>query len=391
MLAPWSHRFSAFGAALLLTLSASAQADKPADKAPTEISARPPLHVHRFNALGPVGFIPSQIRHAYGFDQLTAPTLYNRLGYGQTIAIVDAYGSPTIQQDLNAFSARFGLPIPPVWISYPTGLPARTDAGWALETALDVEWAHAIAPAATILLVVAKSASFADLLPAVDYAASHARQVSMSWGGSEFSSEASYDYHFNRSGVTFIAAAGDNGASVEWPAASPYVTSVGGTSLYLDSSNNRISEVAWAGSGGGISSYEIEPSYQRAWQSTGSRMVPDVSFAADPNTGMAVYDSTPFAGSTGWIEVGGTSAGAPQWAAVAALLNAGRYFSPVGPANGSLYAMSSSSSYRTCFDDVTSGSNGGYPAGPGYDLVTGLGSPLANTLVPDLIASGNGN
>jgi subtilase family serine protease len=381
MIVRWYDRLAVCSTAmLLLALGAAARADRPIDKSPLDLSARPPFHIHRFNTSGPIGLAPSQIRHAYGFDQLTST------GAGQTIAIVDAYGSPTIQKDLNTFCSQFHLPPTMVQIAYPTGKPAQANGGWALETSMDVEWAHAIAPGATILLVVAKTATYGNLLTAVDYAAAHARQVSMSWGSSEFSGETSYDYHFNQPGITFTASSGDNGAGVEWPAASPYVTSVGGTTLYLDSSNNIISESAWSGSGGGISSDEVEPACQSVWQSTGWRTVPDVSYDADPNSGVAVYDSTVYSGHTGWWEVGGTSAGAPQWAALVALANAGRG-SSLGLANGTLYSLSKASGYASCFDDVTSGNNGGYAAGAGYDTVTGIGSPLTKALVPDLILS----
>src|SRR5689334_662687 len=218
-------------AALLLpAVQGAAEVAKPVPAPLQEMTANPPIHINpSYFSAYPLGYSPAQIRHAYGFDQ--SPST----GYGQTIAIVDAYGSPTIQNDLNAFCARFGIRTQYIQIAYPTGRPATVDQGWALETALDVEWAHAIAPGAGILLVVARSNSFADLLPAVDYAATHARQVSMSWGAPEFAGETAYDYHFNRPGVTFTASSGDNGAGVEWPAAAPYVTSVGGTTLRLDS------------------------------------------------------------------------------------------------------------------------------------------------------------
>ncbi len=359
-------------------------ADLQALKSALDILAHPPHHIHPMSATGPVSLIPKQIQHAYGFDQLAAPGAYNSLGAGQTIAIVVAYGSATIQSDLNTFCAQYGLPTTTVQIAYPTGVPSVRDPGWALETALDVEWAHAIAPGATILLVVANTASFGNLLSCVDYAANRARQVSMSWGAPEFFYERYYDYHFsNKSGVTFTASSGDNGAGVEWPAASPYVTSVGGTTLYLDSSNNLISETAWSGSGGGISSYEFEPSCQYAWQSSGHRSVPDVSYDGDPNSGMAVYDSTAYQGYTGWWTVGGTSAGAPQWAALVAIANAGRS-TALGQVDAKLYSLSTGASYSTCYDDVLTGNNGGYSAGGGYDLVTGLGSPLAGHMVPAL-------
>jgi subtilase family serine protease len=362
---------------LLLALSAGAQAQRPlVPGPPLTWEARPPIHVRPFATTSPIGYRPDQIRKAYGFDQLPAT------GAGQTIAIVDAYGSPTIKNDISVFNNTFGLA--QFNVGGPTfqivGSAPQTNSGWALETALDVEWAHAIAPGANILLVVARSSRFNDLLNAVDYAASHAQVVSMSWGGSEFSSEASYDSHFNKIGVTFTASSGDSGAGVEWPAVSPYVTAVGGTTLYLDSANNWASELAWSGSGGGISSYESEPNFQAPWQSTNRRTVPDVSYNADPSTGVPVYDTTPNQGQSGWFQVGGTSAGAPQWAALVALANASS--SPVYPCNSKLYSLGSPSTFTSYFHDVTSGSNGAYSTGPGYDLVTGIGSPQANMLIP---------
>src|ERR1039457_3620468 len=198
-------------------------------------------------------------------------------GTGQTIAIIDAYGSSSIQSDLNTFCSDFKIASTTVVIDYPQGRPI-SNAGWAEETSLDVEWAHAIAPGAKIVLVAAKSASYADLLGAVDYAVNtaHATVVSMSWGGSESSAETSYDSHFSsHPGVTFVASAGDSSEGVEWPAASPYVVGVGGTSLYLQSNNNRSSETAWSGSGGGISAYESAPLWQSGWSGLTYRCVPD--------------------------------------------------------------------------------------------------------------------
>ena len=342
---------------------------------PARWEARPPLHARPDLASSPSGLSPVQVRHAYGIDQIAGS------GAGQVIAIVDAYGSSTIQNDLNIFSDRYGLPRTTVQILYPQGKLRRSNSGWALETSLDVEWAHAMAPGATILLVVAKSASFSDLLGAVDAAVNAgAKQVSMSWGGAEFSSEASYDYHFNRAGATFTASSGDSGAGVEWPAASPYVVSVGGTSLYVDGSGNVLSETAWSGSGGGISAYEPRPAYQNGWQAGNGRGVPDVSYLADPNTGVSVYIGS-YNGSSGWITVGGTSAGAPQWAALVALANAGRA-SSLSATDTPLYGLGASS-YSTFYRDITAGNNG-YGALPGYDYVTGLGSPLASQIVPTL-------
>jgi subtilase family serine protease len=263
-----------------------------------------------------------------------------------------------------------------------------------------VEWAHAIAPRANILLVEASSATFASLMAAVDYAAAHAHVVSMSWGASDFAGETGYDYHFNRSGVVFTAASGDSGTGVLYPAASPYVVAVGGTTLHLSGTGAlTAAETAWSGSGGGVSPHEAEPGYQTAFGiSSGSkRGSPDVSYDANPGTGFAVYDSTPYAGLSGWMVFGGTSAGAPQWAALVALADqarvaAGRgYLSSNGLSAAPEYgAATGASSYAANYRDVTSGSNGGGSsvtlAHAGYDFVTGLGSPLANKLVPYLAA-----
>ncbi len=355
--------------------------------------AAPLMAIHPQAGPGPTGYSPAQIRHAYGIDQLS------NNGAGQTIAIVDAYNAPNIKSDVAAFNSQFGLP------QFNTGGPTftvvnqkggaslpRTNAGWALEISLDVEWAHAIAPQANILLVEASSNSFSNLLTAVNYASSHAHVVSMSWGGSEFSSETSYDSYFNKSGVTFTAASGDNGTGVIYPAASPYVLSVGGTTLPLDAQGNLTgSETAWSGSGGGISANEKQPTYQANYLiSATGRGVPDVSYDADPNTGFAVYDTTSYSGHSGWFTVGGTSAGAPQWAGLVALANQARlsagksYLASNSLTSSPEYSAATGTLYASNYRDIVSGSNGTGPntsAGTGYDFVTGLGSPLANNLV----------
>ena len=311
------------------------------------------------------GLNPSLIRKAYGIELLGSN------GAGKTIAIVDAYGNPNMASDLTTFNTQFGLPACTLTIAYPNGTPP-TNTGWAIETALDVEWAHAIAPAANILLVVAPSNSLSNLLTAVDYATNHgADVVSMSWGGAEWSTEAVVDSHFNHAGVTYVASSGDSGTEVNWPAVSSYVVGVGGTTLNIDTSGNYVSESAWSGSGGGTSAYVARPGYQEGFQSAGNRGVPDVAFDADPNSGVAVYCSQP---SPRWMVVGGTSLSAPCWAGLFVL----------GGLNGvpSVYAQASTSPlYTRNYHDVTTGSNG-LPAGTGYDLVTGLGSPKSNNLVP---------
>ncbi len=343
--------------------------------------ARPPLRINASTGLA-APYDPVQIRHAYGFDQLSVD------GTGQKIALVDAYGNGSIQSDLNTFCAQFSLPNTTIQVLGPNG---TVDTGWALETALDVEWAHAIAPKATIILSAAASPSFGDLLNAVTAAVNAgANVVSMSWGATEFSGESAYDSYFQSPGVTFVASSGDSGElsskpEVEWPAVSPYVIGVGGTSLFLDGNTNRSSETAWSSGGGGLSSYYSRPSWQNIWSGYGTRGVPDVSYNADPNTGVYVYD----AANGGWYEVGGTSAGAPQWAGLIALANQLRSSGVNG--NSDIYSVAGTAPVINAANlyDITSGSNGpdtDDQAVTGYDLVTGVGSPVAPGLVPALIA-----
>ena len=378
--------WATLGLAMTLAGTASAESERVGGGLRPGI-ARPPLHlkVERHAKSPPkppaTAYSPGQIRHAYGVD------LLNVTGSGQKIAIVDAYGDGSIQNDLNTFSQYYGLAAATVQILYPQGKPRGSNSGWALETALDVEWAHALAPKATIIVSVAKSASINDLLGAVDAAvAAGANVVSMSWGASEFAGQSAYDSHFNKPGITFVASAGDSGEStaVEWPAVSPLVIGVGGTSLYLDASGNRTSaETAWSSSGGGISTVNPVPSYQTGWQAWGGgRGVPDVSLVGDPNTGVAVF-------ATGtWYQVGGTSVGAPQWAAIVALSNQA-YGSPLTTGPAALYSLAGSAPNinSVYFLDISGGNNGADPddyAVTGYDLVTGLGSPMAAALVPSL-------
>ncbi len=343
----------------------------------------------------PAGYSPAQIQAAYGFNQVSFGSVKGD-GTGQTIAIVDAQDDPNIQSDLNAFDAQFGLPNTTVDRVNQTGgtsYPATdSTGGWEMEESLDVEWAHAMAPGATIMLVEASTASDSDLLAGVNYAAAHANVVSMSWGGGEFSAEtgSSYDGQFVHAGVTFVASSGDNGAPVSWPAASPNVVAVGGTALSLGSNNTYGSESGWSGSGGGPSAYESQPAYQAGvvTQTTTQRANPDVAYDASPNTGFAVYDTY---ANSGWTVVGGTSAGAPQWAALFAIADQGRALGGQAALNSSGPQAVLTSLYQNAtsgdFHDVTTGSSTGqttYSAGPGYDYVTGLGSPLANLVVQSL-------
>ncbi len=347
---------------------------------------------------GPNGYTPAQIKAAYGFNNISFSGTPAD-GRNTTIAIVDAYNDPNIAGDLHQFDVAFGLPDTTLTVENQNGstsnLPAA-DAGWITEIALDVEWAHAIAPGANILLVEANSSSFGDLLTAVDTArnTSGVVAVSMSWGGGEFSGETNYDPHFTtpagHAGVTFVASSGDSGAPASYPATSPNVLTVGGTSLYLNPDNSYRSESGWNGSGGGISAYESQPAYQNG-NVTGSstkRVNPDVAYDADPGTGFPVYDSYNNGTAAPWGQWGGTSDAAPQWAGLIAIADQGRIANGSGSLDGrtqtlpAVYAMPQSD-----FHDVTSGTSTGtpnYSAGTGFDLVTGRGSPIANLVVSDL-------
>jgi subtilase family serine protease len=332
--------------------------------------ARLQVHVKRHSIGSPVGLSPATIK-----------SIYNLNGSGSgTIAIVDAYDSPTVQSDLNTFSVQYGLPqcnsTNPCFEKHRMAPSVKSNSGWALEASLDTQWAHAIAPDAKILLIEARSASGTDLLNAVNYARNRPDvvAVSMSWGGGEFSSEAAYDNYFTSNhSVSFFASSGDNGTGAEWPGVSPNVISVGGTSLNLSPTNSLLSETAWSGSGGGVSLYEPQPSYQATYGVVNAkRTVPDVSYDADPNSGVSVYDSTGYQRQYGWFQVGGTSVGAPQWAAIKAL--------GTNVTGNQLYQdakLSNSSSYLR---DITTGLNGSCgsicSALPAYDMVTGLGSPV---------------
>jgi hypothetical protein len=326
-------------------------------------------------------YAPGQIRTAYQFNSLPAQDQ----GAGETIAIVDAYSDPNIVSDLATADVYADIPAPPSFtIINQKGASSPLPAGntnWGVEISLDVEWAHSMAPAANLLLVEANSSSLADLLTAVDTAASYpgVAVVSMSWGSSEFSSETSYDSNFTTHGVTFVASSGDSGGVVEWPAASPNVLSVGGTTLSLNSNNTWKSETAWSGSGGGVSSYEPSPSYQSG-MGYPRRATPDVSYDANPNTGLYIYDTYGYGGVMG---VGGTSAGAPQWAALVAIADemAGHNLSGASQTLPAVY-NAAHTAYSSNFHDITSGSAGRNHAGTGFDLVTGWGSPIANSIAP---------
>jgi len=340
----------------------------------SDFNGRPPIHQLGGASAQPKGLSPEQIKRAYNL-----PTK----GGSGVIAIVGAYDDAAIENDLNVFSKKFQLPACTTangcFKKHLMGT-AKSSGDWSLETSLDVEWAHAIAPQAKILLVAAKTPSGANLLAALDYARQQAGVVaiSMSWGGAEFPEETSLDSHFQAANkkITFFASSGDDGTGVSWPAVSPYVVAVGGTRLNFYAQGNFKSETAWSGSGGGISAYESEPKYQSAYslpKAQGQRAIPDVSYDADPASGVSGY----YSGGTapnGWFVIGGTSAGAPQWAGIKAL--------GLAADNVKFYADKASAKNSSYFRDIKSGSNGdcGYycAARQRYDYVTGLGSPLTS-------------
>ncbi len=346
-------------------------------------------------------YTPSEIRQVYGFNQIsfngTAGT-----GAGTTIAIVDAYSDPNIASDLQGFDKQFSLPAANLTIVNQSGgttLP-KGNTGWAGEISLDVEWAHAIAPGANILLVEANSASYSNLFTAVRYAAAQKGvvAVSMSWGGSEFAGETAYDTSTfvppaSNPGVVFINSSGDSGAPASYPSTSPNVLSVGGTTLNPNQtpSGNYVSEAAWDDSGGGISTVESQPSYQNGivTQSTTKRTSPDVSYDADPNTGFPVYQTYGNSGGP-WLQYGGTSDASPQWAGLIAIADQGRIASGETALSSSTLLPMLYKAPSADFHDITTGTTLGSPhesAGPGYDLATGLGTPVANLLVSTLVGS----
>ncbi|MGO9468383.1 MAG: MBG domain-containing protein [Isosphaeraceae bacterium] len=368
---------------------------------------------------------PAQLRHAYGIDQIsfTGPggTTVTGDGSGQTIAIVEDGIDPTLGADLNTFDQFFGIPAPPSFkVIDQSG--ATTDLDIVGEASLDVEWAHAVAPGASIVVYNAGS-TFQDLVEAMQQASKlpGVSVVTLSYGLPESSlsaaQEKSFDADFTTPNVTFLAAAGDSGIygnggfepTADYPAASPNVVAVGGTSIVIDSNGDypgtgeQSGEVAWGdgqrsgedgGGGGGLSAVEPEP----AWQSggvpssmdpDGTRALPDVSMDSGSAQEYDVFTST-LSGSSdsesavGWLGDAGTSAASPIWAGLIAIADQGRALEGGTPLTGytqtlpALYSLPAAD-----FHDILYGNNGD-PAGPGYDLATGLGTPVANLLVPDL-------
>jgi len=375
----------------------------------------------------PTCYTPQVFQAAYSVDKLIKQGI---TGKGQTIIDIVSFGSPTLKQDMDVYDKQFGLPTVNLQIIAPLNVkpydPNGDRSGWAGETTLDVEVIHAIAPDAKIVVLVSPVAEtegtigLPEFRQLEQYTIDHklGNIVSQSWAASELTLEDTqgqqelqkwetfYQKATTQQGMTYLSSSGDNGATdykdiqakhiasvptTGFPTDSPWVTSVGGTTLTR--SGSTFSEEAWNGSGGGFSRFYKTPSYQQALpaanqqQLKGRRGVPDIAGAADPRTGLVIYQG----GS--WIMVGGTSAAAPLWAGIVALANqvAGR---PLGFINPALYKLAASSSYARDFRDVTAGDNTnsqtnvqGYPAVAGWDPVTGLGAPRADNLVPDLVAA----
>ncbi|GGU12271.1 putative Ig domain-containing protein [Streptomyces violascens] len=346
-------------------------------------------HLGISTAAAPSGYGPSDLQSAYA--------LSSSAGAGATVAIVDAYDDPNAESDLATYRSQYGLPACTTangcfkkvdengGTSYPTA-----DSGWAGEISLDVDMVSAVCPQCHILLVEASQPSMADLGTAVNRAVTMgAKYVSNSYGGSEDSTDPSSDAsYFNHPGVAITVSSGDSGYGVEYPAASQYVTSVGGTSLSRASNSRGWSESVWGsssggqGAGSGCSAYDPKPSWQT---DTGcaKRTVADVSAVADPATGLAVYDSYQ---ASGWNVYGGTSASSPIIAGVYALAG-----TPAANTNPASYPYAHTGS----LNDVTSGANGSCSpaylckAGTGYDGPTGLGTPNGTAAFTGGTSTGN--
>lgn len=366
---------------------AAASATQPGQRAACGAAARPGL-VTCFTIINtlikpqaagpdalPAGYGPGALRSAYGLTSTTA-------GSGRTVAIVDAYDDPKAESDLATYRHEYGLPA----CTSSTGCfrkvnqkggtklpPPAGSTGWAAEESLDLDMVSAICPYCKILLAEAKSPTLTNMGTAVDTAvALGAKYVSNSWGGPEMSGEATtYNHYFNHPGVAVTFAAGDNGYGVDYPAASRYVTAVGGTSLHRTTTNTRgWYERAWSGTGSGCSAYSAKPS----WQPTKAgcpthRTVGDAAAVANPNTGVAIYDTYD---EGGWLVVGGTSASTPIIAAV---------YARAGVPAADTYPARYPYKHSSYLWDIVGGSNGtcSYKylctAVTGYDGPTGVGTP----------------
>ncbi len=343
----------------------------------------------------PCYYFPSDVSRAYA----TAFITNGNGGGGRTIAIVDAFHYSSVEAELHTFSVQFGLPDCTVAsgcltiVNQVGGAPrAAFNASWAVETNLDVQWAHAMAPNAHILLVEGDTNSFTDLGTAVQYARLHSDVVSNSYGGAEFPSESTFDFYYAGSPVPILFSSGDSGAAGhQYPCASQSVVCVVGTSLFETSTSFRATELGWSGSGGGCSTAIPLPAWQVGVVPCASRAMPDIAAIADPDTGVLVYFADPrIVSAPGFYIVGGTSAACPIEAGIVALIQNARLAAgkaeftgaTLGPA---IYQVSGGNLYHYRFYDVTAGNNG-FAAGPNFDLVTGLGVPMGPSLTAGLIA-----
>jgi len=337
---------------------------------------------------------------ASGYSQYNTPatlrSVYNlpSTGGSDAIAIVDAYHFPTALGDFNYFAQYFGLPKETSTVAtaagnkafqvvYAPGYKPQSGgsyiASWNLEAALDIEYAHAMAPNAKIYLIEAASDSFNDLNYAVRVAASEpgVKEISMSWGGSEAYYETwAFDPVFTAPGIVYLASGGDASDQMEYPAASPNIVSCGGTSVNRNSSGAFLNETGWNDTGCGPSAYESRPSFQSKVASVvgNKRGVSDLAFCADPSTGVYVFDSTPLWGGSGWWILGGTSVSSPALAGVLNLAaSSGNGFAANTAAEEA--RIYGSLGNAGAFNDITSGSDGRYSCHVGYDFVTGVGTP----------------
>ncbi len=324
---------------------------------------------HALASSSPRGYGPADFYNAYHMP--------NRAGRPVTLAIVDAYDAPHIKADLDVYNRAYGLPAFPTCANGGqsscftkvdqrggTNYP-KVNAGWAVEISLDVQTAHAMCQNCRIVLVEADSPSMSDLAKAVDQAvAQGATVVSNSYGGPESPDESTYDGHYHRAGVTMTVSSGDSGYGASYPAASPYVVAVGGTTLNLRGAQVA-SETAWIKSGSGCSTYEFKPGWQHD-VGCARRSIADIAADADPATGAAIYDSYPNGGRSGWLMVGGTSLAAPLVAGMIAASG-----NPTGTGASQFYA-------RAGLRDIVGGRNGSCKSYicqsiAGYDGPTGLG------------------
>jgi subtilase family serine protease len=377
-------------------------------------------------------YSPQQIQTAYGLASLLNA---GYTGAGETIIIVVSFGSPTILQDLQTFDADYGLPDPPSFtVLTPLGTvpfdPSNSDqVGWAFETTLDIEWAHAMAPGANIVLLTSPVSEtegvqgMPEFLLLEQYALDHhlGKIISQSWGATEntlftaagrqvFEDFERFYQDAAQQNVTVLASTGDSGSAnaeingttypfptVIFPASSPLVTAVGGTSLYADTSGKYQSETIWnngfGAGGGGVSQRFSEPLYQKLLLNSAQkslrnhRGIPDVAYNADPNTAILVYAGF-LPGAAAYYFIGGTSEGSPQWAGIIADANqlAGH---PLGFLNLKLYLLAALVGQSQFFHDITIGSNSfngvpGYGATIGWDLASGWGTPNLGKLVGEL-------